>query len=175
MSPPPSKARIIAILGAEGTGKSTLAEALGTHLGGVVVREVLRDFVTWHGRPPRQSEQLAIFRRQLGRELRACELSRSWVVCDPSAAMTALYSQAYFADQSLQPAARTLLDLAHRVLWCRPDIPWVADTGQRDGPAIRDDVDAILADFVRTLRVPPVQITGTSPQLRLNTALTAVR
>lgn len=89
--------------------------------------------------------------------------------------MTAIYSQAYFADRSLLPAARALLDRVYRVLWCRPDIPWVADTGQRDGPGARDDVDEILADFTNTLRVPAGQVTGASPQQRLTHALSALR
>jgi nicotinamide riboside kinase len=170
----PLRPRVIALIGAESTGKSTLATALSAHLGAVVVPEVLREFVSWHGRPPGRWEQLAIFRRQLGRELRARELGGNWVVCDPSAAMTSIYSQAYFADHSLHPAARTLLDGCYRVLWCRPDIPWSADAGQRDGPGMREQVDAILANFVSTLKVSPGQIHGATPQVRLASALRAL-
>ena len=170
----PSRPQVIALIGAESTGKSTLATALREHLGAVVVPEVLREFVSWHGRSPDHWEQFAIFRRQLGREMRARELGGTWVVCDPSAAMTAIYSQAYFADHSLQPAARSLLDGCYRVLWCRPDIPWSADAGQRDGPRIRERVDAILANFVSTLQVPPGQVRGAAPQVRLASALKAL-
>lgn len=169
-----SPVRVIAILGAESTGKSTLARDLHTTLGGVLVHEVLREFVTWHQRPPGQSEQLAIYRRQLGREVRARALSTSWVICDPSAAMTAIYSQTYFADTSLQSNARLLLSQAHRVLWCRPDIPWAADCGQRDGPGMRNLVDSALADFVGALTVLPSQVTGSTPQQRLTSALNAL-
>lgn len=164
----------VALIGAECTGKSTLAWALSETLRGFVVSEALREFVDWHRRPPRQDEQLGIFRRQLGRERRARQLGVSWAIYDPAAAMTAVYSQAYFGDSSLLAMARAHLEDADRVLWCRPDLPWVPDAGQRDGPRMRQVVDDLLAEFITALPAAPYEIRGVTPQERLDAALLAL-
>ena len=63
------------------------------------------------------------------------------------------------------------------VLWCRPDIPWVADPGQRDGPEYRALVDDRIAMFVRDDLTPAgidvLELSG-SPEDRLAIAQAAL-
>ena len=60
---------VIALLGAESTGKTTLARELGTALAGrgervAVVAEYLREFCEREGRTPRREEQRGIAAEQ---------------------------------------------------------------------------------------------------------------
>ena len=56
--------RRIGLIGAECTGKSSLAHALADELPAVVAPEYLRGFVDQHGRTPRQDEQYLILWNQ---------------------------------------------------------------------------------------------------------------
>jgi nicotinamide riboside kinase len=60
--------RRIGLIGAESSGKSTLAQALAAILPACVVPEVLREFTSDHGRPPRIHEQRAVLESQMERE-----------------------------------------------------------------------------------------------------------
>jgi nicotinamide riboside kinase len=63
----------VAILGAESSGKSTLAGALAVRHDSLWVPEFLREFVDTHQRVPHEEDQFLIARTQLQRE-RECEL-----------------------------------------------------------------------------------------------------
>ena len=68
----PQRGRVIVLLGAESTGKTTLARelqaALGAHGESVaLVEEYLREFCDRHGRTPRHNEQSGIAREQARR------------------------------------------------------------------------------------------------------------
>ena len=133
----------IGLLGGECTGKSTLAADLALTLPGraVVVPEVVRDFVTKHGRAPYPHEQADIMARQMRAEDRALERADAnvqWLIADPAAAMTAIYSAIYFGDEELLEPARAHLLTYDTVLWCDRDLPWAPDPGQRDGAHMRD-------------------------------------
>ena len=149
ISQPENVARI-GLIGGECTGKSTTAAALAELLGGVVAHEVLREFVAEHGRVPAQAEQRQVMRTQMAREdsLVASPGARL-VIADPMPAMTALYSDVYYADSTLLPEGVEHAARYDLVLWCRPDLPWVPDPGQRDGPEYRALVDERIALFVR--------------------------
>jgi nicotinamide riboside kinase len=58
----------IAILGAESTGKSTLAPALAARYGTLWVPEYLREFVETQQRVPFEDDQIDIARTQRARE-----------------------------------------------------------------------------------------------------------
>jgi nicotinamide riboside kinase len=129
----------IGLLGGECTGKSTLAAALATQLPGtaLIVPEYVREFVRREARAPRKDEQAAVLAEQVARENLLAQESPEWLIADPAAAMTAVYSQIYFDDESLVAAACEHLQTYDVVLWCDLDLPWVADPGQRDGPHMR--------------------------------------
>lgn len=148
MSAPPFT---VALLGAESTGKSGLAQALfdtltakhGQHC--VMVPEHLRDWCQRQDRAPEQHEQAAIAAEQsrLIAQARATP-GVHVVLADTTAVMVAAYSEQYFNDLSLWPralAAHTDCDLT---LLMGLDLPWVDDGLCRDSPAAREDTDAIL-------------------------------
>ncbi len=148
-----STVRRLGLIGAESTGKTALARALQSDLGGALADEVLREFVMQNARPPRQHEQRAIMLAQQAREDDLALPSTGVVIGDPAALMTAVYSVAYFDDHSLLDEAIGLAQGYDLIAWCDTDVPWEADGGQRDGPAMRARVDDLLEEIVR-LRLP---------------------
>jgi len=139
---------IVAILGAESTGKSTLALALQHALaadGRRVARvdEVLREFCDAQGRTPQQHEQAGIAAEQT-RRIAAAAQQHDIVIADTTALQIAVYSDIVFRDRSLYDAALQAQALYAHTLLCAVDLPWVADGLQRDGPQVREPVDALL-------------------------------
>lgn len=137
----------IGLLGAECTGKSALARALADALEATVVPEQLREFVAHHGRVPEASDQVQIMTTQQAAE-DAAAARGGLLIADPLPLMTAVYSIAYFDDDSLVPEGMRRMSDYDLVIWCRPDIPWEPDGDQRDGPDWRAKVDELLAGTV---------------------------
>ena len=143
MTSPPT---FIALLGAESTGKTDLATALAGHFGQqgrsvAVVPEVLREWCAHAGRTPLPHEQLAIAQEQARRTEAA---QADVVIADTTPLMTAIYSDLLFQDRSLYAFAATHHRLYRHTLVTGLDLPWVADGLQRDGPHVREPVDALL-------------------------------
>jgi nicotinamide riboside kinase len=143
------RGHVIAIVGAESTGKSTLATTLAqaiasdTGLACMAVGEHLREWCDAAGRTPRVDEQLAIAREQQ-RRIDAAAAAHDIVVADTTPLMTAVYSSLLFDDDSLVPiavAGHRRIDLT---LLTALDLPWIADGHQRDGPHVREPVDRAL-------------------------------
>ena len=139
---------IVAILGAESTGKSTLAQALRCALAAdgqrvALVGEVLREFCDARQRTPRRHEQAGIAAEQT-RRIAAAAQSHDIVVADTTALQIAVYSEIVFGDRSLYDSALGAQATYRQTLLCAVDLPWVADGLQRDGPLVREPVDALL-------------------------------
>ena len=141
---------MIALVGAESTGKSSLAQGLSQRLGAETgwpctwVPEYLREWCDAQGRTPRQDEQAHIADEQ-ARRIDAAAATHALVLADTTPLMTAVYHHQVFGDDSLDAEAqawqRRRCDLT---LLTALDLPWVADGLQRDGPHVREPVDARL-------------------------------
>jgi len=169
----------IAIVGAESTGKTTLAQTLATRLAAGTgqrvawVPEVLREWCEHAGRTPQVQEQAAILRAQHER-ISAAGAEHDIVVCDTTALMTAVYSQLLFADRTLHERAAQL----HRrsvsaTLLTAIDLPWVSDGLQRDGPQVREPVDAALRELMQGQGIA-YAVVGGQGEARVLQALAAV-
>jgi nicotinamide riboside kinase len=140
---------VIAIVGAESTGKSTLAAALATRIGDqtglrcTCVGEFLREWCERERRTPRADEQQGIAGEQQ-RRIAEAAASHEVVVADTVPLMIAVYSRLLFADASLIPMAiAAQRGVAHTLLTAL-DLPWVADGHQRDGEHVRVPVDGAV-------------------------------
>ena len=175
----PKRACVIAILGAESTGKTTLAQDLAlalqqqSALGAIWVPEWLRTWCAQEGRTPVLEEQAAIARQQTAL-IEAATSEHEVVVCDTTAIMTAVYSQLLFADRSLEPLALKAHQGVHLTLVTDLDIAWQADGHQRDGPHVRQPVDRALCDLLTRHQIPWSRVSGKGPQ-RLTCALAHVQ
>ncbi len=139
---------IVAIVGAESTGKTTLAAALAAALDrpdrhAVHVSEYLREFCDAQGRTPRREEQAGIADEQT-RRIAAAAARHAIVVADTTALLTAVYSEWVFGDTSLYGAATSAHRRTDLTLLTALDIDWRPDGLQRDGPQVREPIDAML-------------------------------
>jgi nicotinamide riboside kinase len=170
---------VIALLGAESTGKTTLARTLADTLAAegrsvALVGEYLREFCDAQRRTPRIDEQAAIAAEQTRRIAHAAT-GHEIVIADTSALMIAVYSDTVFGDTSLYASA----EAAHRArcdltLLTALDLPWQADGLQRDGPHVREPVDARVRAALERAGVPWAVVFGSGPA-RAEAALAAVR
>jgi nicotinamide riboside kinase len=172
-----SGGHVIAIVGAESTGKSTLAVELAariadsTGLACTAIGEHLREWCERAGRTPRADEQRAIASEQL-RRIDAAAASHDIVIADTTPLMTAVYSQMLFGDRSLEPLAVAAQRRVALTLLTALDLPWVADGLQRDGEHVREPVDRALRGLLTAHGLPWSVIAGHGPA-RLERALDA--
>ncbi len=161
----------IVLIGAESTGKSTLAAALSEALQIPCTGEYVRDYVAGLDRPLRKDDLEPIARGQLAEEDRFPRLPR--VLHDTNLLSSLIYGQHYFGAS--QPQLEEVF--ANRsytlYLFCQPDIPWVADPGQREGPQVRDQLHAVFEAELFRRGLPTVLIAGTH-EARLTEALHAI-
>lgn len=165
----------IALLGAESTGKTQLSLALADalHARGQVVHvvpEILRAWCDARGRTPQSHEQAEIAQSQANAVLSHLN---GTVITDTTPLMTAIYSHKLFQDESLYTFALTHQRLYDMTLVTGLDLPWIADGLQRDGPHVREPVDAMVRAALQRAGVAYKVIYGQG-QERLNNALLAL-
>ena len=170
-------ARRVALLGAESTGKTTLAGELQVHLQAqglrvAVVAEVLREWCQRAGRSPRPEEQLAIAQEQ-ERRVDAAAAGADLVIADTTALMVAIYSAMLFEDGTLYRFALERQRGYHANLLTGLDLPWVPDGLQRDGPHVQGPIDALVREALQQAQVPYHVVYGHGPA-RLASALQAL-
>lgn len=174
----------IALLGAESTGKSTLATALAHHFSpegttpptAWCVGEVLRDWCTHAGRTPLAHEQAGIAHAQAQAldAARAQLGAQGVLVADTTPLMTAIYSVFYFQDASLLPFGLAQQRRFGHTLVTALDLPWQADCVQRDGPATAQAIDNLLRRTLDDAGLPYQVIHGRGPA-RLAQALAVLQ
>lgn len=150
----------VAILGAESTGKTTLAKRLAEEYQTVWVPEYGRIFVDEYQRLPRPEEMLHIAQKQIEQEDQAAGKANRVLFCDTTPLTTAIYARYYF---DLNDASLWELAEQHRydlVLLADNDIPWEADGIQRDGPAVRAALQAVFRETLSELNMPYMVISG---------------
>lgn len=169
---------VVALLGAESTGKTTLARQLATRLADegrkvAIVGEVLREFCDHHGRTPHVHEQSGIAAEQSRRIAEAAAV-HEFVVADTTALMIAVYSDHVFSDTSLYAPALADHARVGLTLLTALDLPWQADGLQRDGPHVREPVDARVRAALVSAGLPYSVVAGIG-DLRAAHALAAVQ
>jgi nicotinamide riboside kinase len=170
-------ASTICLLGAESTGKTTLAHAMAARLLArgrrvEVVEEFLREWCAREGRTPRPEEQLPIAQEQ-ERRVDAAAARADIVIADTSALMVAIYSAMLFKDGSLYRFAVERQRRYDHTLVTGLDLPWIADGLMRDGPHVREPVDALVRSILRESDIPFRVVYGRGPD-RLAHALDAI-
>jgi nicotinamide riboside kinase len=167
----------IALLGAESTGKTRLSLELAGHFRAQgrraeAVSETLREWCERAGRTPRPEEQLAIAEEQERRVEAACARA-DIVIADTTALMVAIYSAMLFEDGTLYRFAIERQRGYDLTLVTGLDLPWVADGLQRDGPHVREPVDALVRDALARAGIAFRVVYGQGPE-RLAGALAAI-
>ena len=165
----------IALLGAESTGKTQLANGISAALrsqGHSVshIPETLRLWCDAAGRTPRAHEQPALAQMHTARIAQAP--SATFLIADTTALMTAVYSDLLFGDDTLYARALEQQRGFDLTLVMGLDLPWVADS-QRDGPHSQGPVDASLRAALARGNLPYQVVYGKN-QNRTRNALNAI-
>jgi len=149
----------ICLIGAESTGKSSLAEELARRFGGVVVPEFAREYALRVARPLDFFDAFPIARGQIANQDRLTSSASGVVILDTDLVSTVVYCRYYWgvcADWIEREAARRLADL---YLFLDIDVPWIADPA-RDASANREHVHAEFESALHEFKVRHVTIGG---------------
>ena len=157
--------RRVVILGAESTGTTTLAKALGEALDCEVVPEYGREWSEIRPggleSPWKHDEFVMIASKQTQLENETAANSKNgWLVCDTDAFATILWEKRYTSSPSkdVQSIAR---DLAPRRIYVLTgdEIPWV-DDGLRDGRHIRSEMQQAFRGLLNAQHLPWIEVYG---------------
>ena len=139
----------IALLGAESSGKTTLATDLTAALrnngyNAGMVSEYLRTWCQENSRLPGFDDQVVILEGQLALE-DAAAAEFDVLVCDPAAITTGFYSLEYFgSDLHLKSE---LLNRYDQIFLCDIDFPWQPDP-LRDSEATREHMHSLIVTYL---------------------------
>lgn len=157
----------IVLVGAESTGKTTLAKQLADHFGTVWVREYLREFseekLKNENKSVEKSDNFTIVKNQLTWENEAVEKANRFLFCDTNYVQTMIYSELYFGgvDDFFRECAENLkYDL---YLLTDIDVPWEED-GVRDAPLERERHNDFFKKRLEEMNKPFIEISGSEEQ-----------
>ncbi len=164
--------RRVAIVGAESTGKTTLAQALAAHFNTVWVPEYARDYLIARGGICTEADMPVIAEGQAAAEDALARQANRLLICDTNLLTTRLWHEHYFGPPPAHLTALAAEHTAHLTLLCAPDTPWVAD-GLRDSPGHRAWFHDRFQAELDAARLPYVVLSGPYPA-RLPAAIEAV-
>jgi NadR type nicotinamide-nucleotide adenylyltransferase len=181
---PPVRAyfvRRVVVIGAESTGKTTLARLLAKHFATDWVPEFGREH--WEQKlkglalsspPPSWSHEefVEIAREQQRRENLAARSANRVLICDTNAFATGTWHERYFGTRHDDVDAIGAEDVVDLYLLTAPDVPFVQD-GFRDGEHIRHWMHDRFHEQLKSGTTPFVELRGTYDE-RLARAISAV-
>lgn len=153
---------VVVLVGAESTGKTTLAHALSARFDAPVVPEVARDYLAERGGRYDTRDLLAIAALQADTERRIVARGAPLVIADTDLIVIKVWWETRFGC-TVPRLERWIRDTQRprnrRYLLPQPDIPWEADP-LRENPL---DRAALHARYVRALKrraLPFVEVAG---------------
>jgi NadR type nicotinamide-nucleotide adenylyltransferase len=156
--------RRVAILGAESTGKTTLAQTLARHFDTIWVPEFAHDYLAARGGICAEADMPIIAREQVAAEERLSREANRLLICDTELMTTALWSERYWGwcpDEICRPA-RERAKAYGLFLLCDSSVPWI-DDGLRDSPGYRDWFQQRFLAELQQRKLPHVVLTGEFP------------
>lgn len=173
MSANPDGLYTVVLMGAESTGKTTLAAALARHYKTVWSAEYLRLFVDRKGAVPEEEDVYEIARGHLDLISRIRSGAHRVMFADTDLFTTCVYQRIYFGicPSSVEELAR--LHRSGLYLFTEPDIPWISDPGQRAGPEARLRTHELLLEEAERHSLKTVHIHGSHDE-RMAVAIRAV-
>lgn len=171
----PENVKIIAIIGPESTGKSTLSEALAQKLETVWVPEYARQYLNQIHRPYCQTDLLNIAKGQIALEDNALQQANQFLICDTNLYVIQVWSEHRY--DSCDPWILDTISKRHydHYLLTDIDLPWMSDP-LREHPELekRKYFYDQYHDIVKKSGVSWTKISGNSVT-RLQTAYTALK
>jgi NadR type nicotinamide-nucleotide adenylyltransferase len=167
-----NKPRIIAIVGPESTGKTTLAKQLAQQLDAELVDEYAREYLENLNRPYEKDDLLAIAKKQYENEQRALQCGKPFVVCDTDLLVITVWSEVKYGEAPKEIAEIAAQQPPRFYLLTRPDLPWVADP-LRENPNDREMLFTIYERLLRDMNVGFAVVDGIG-DARVKKALNAL-
>ena len=168
-----SRLPTVVLMGAESTGKTTLAAALAKHYKTTWAAEYLRLFVDNKGALPEESDVYAIAQGHLKLVAQMRPQARRVLFVDTDLFTTCVYQRIYFGSCPSDIEESALSHRSGLYLFTEPDIPWEPDPGQRASPEERLRSHALLRAETKKHALNTVSVKGTRAE-RFNTAVAAV-
>jgi len=150
----------VVLTGSECVGKTTLAHDLAREFDTVCVAEYGREYVDAKGSSPDASDVEPIARGQIANEERALREANRIAICDTDLVSTAVYAEHYYGhcpewivDESIRRRGDLylLLDI---------DVPWIPDPPNRDRGHMREAMQELFRNALRTRGIDFVNIRG---------------
>jgi HTH-type transcriptional repressor of NAD biosynthesis genes len=163
----------VCLVGAESTGKTTLAASLADHYRTTWVEEYGRTYTEEKVRrdptQPWWSEEFVhIAAEQSRREDLAARECNKILICDTDAFATGIWHERYLGARSDEVEAIAAPRRYALYVLTDPDVPWV-DDGTRDGEHLRQWMHGRFREELERLGRPFLLVSG-SPEARLATA-----
>lgn len=148
----------VALLGAESTGKTTLAGELARSHGCEFVAEYGRERWLERGGDLDESDLLGIATEQVRREEAAIPSAKRLLICDTSPFTTAVYSQLWYGR--VEPELERLAARRYQLLvLCEPDFPFEQD-GTRVSEEFQRRQHAFTLQELERRRLQPTVVRG---------------
>ena len=164
------KSKLVCVIGAPSSGKSTLAASVHHGLkiskrNSIFVGEAATDYIAEWGIPDTPTDQIIIFYKQLGRE-KMYVGSKEFIICDSSSILNYFYFRSLFSPvlslkdiatiNHLQREILKSLSQWHKIYYVPP---FLEDDDQNDGIRYHDKeqiikLDLIIKNYLELERIP---------------------
>ncbi|MBI1286673.1 MAG: AAA family ATPase [Flavobacteriales bacterium] len=141
------KIGIVALVGPESTGKTTLAQELAVHYNGSFVPEFSREFLEARDGKYTQADLLTIAKGQLGLENEAIQNGKEPIFCDTDVVVVMVWHEFKYNEKSAALEALFKQQPKRKYLLTYPDLPWQNDP-LRENP---NDLNALFELYDATL------------------------
>jgi nicotinamide riboside kinase len=160
--------KLITIIGAPCSGKSTLATDVHTELkklgkNSIFISEVATDFIAEYGIPNKPVDQLTIFYKQSNRESMFIG-SKEYIICDSSGILNYFYFRRLFSTPLSQKDIATINHLQKEILksiskWTHIFYVPPIETNSKDGIRYQDDseikkLDSWILSYLQLENIP---------------------
>jgi HTH-type transcriptional repressor of NAD biosynthesis genes len=168
-------ARRVCLMGAESTGKTTLAEALARVYDTVWVPEYGRPYTVSKnktGEPWTTEDFIRIARRQQADEDEAARLANRILFCDTDALTTAIWHERYLGRPSPEVEAIAAAGHYDLTFLMGTDVPWIKDK-IRNSREVREQMQQRFREVLRNRPEPVLELRGPLDE-RTATAIEAI-
>lgn len=168
----PEDVRRVVLTGAESTGKTTLATRLAVHYDTVWLPEYVRYYVEENGMPAYEDIP-RIAEGYLKQEQELLPFAHRVAIYDTDLISNYLYSHHYFGRCPDWIEQASYDHAANLYLLTGDDIPWAADPGQRESPALRATLQAQFQQELERRNLPYTLLEGPVAK-RMEIAMAAI-
>jgi NadR type nicotinamide-nucleotide adenylyltransferase len=166
------KPTIIALVGPESSGKTTLANQLALHFEAELVAEFAREHIETLNRPYTKKDVEFIAQKQVESENRAIKSGNPIIICDTDILVVKVWKFVKWGETDTWVENHFNNQEERLYLLLRPDLPWEADS-QREHPTERNELFVYYEDFLTQAKKRYAIVEGTGIQ-RFENALRAI-